>query len=626
MHCVIVPCVVALLPLSARAEFVEFAVTIDGFQASVETTATGSGTVLLNTTLNVLHWSIDYQNLSGPLTAAHFHGAAGICEPAGVQLGISGAGPATGSIMGSAAISPQQEADLLTGLWYVNLHTELNPAGEARGQVVPTPLGDPVPNVPEGSVRIFLQTLATGLTAPNWGTHAPGHPQRLFVTDQPGILWAIDLGTGEKTVFLDVSNLIVGLGIFGPNTFDERGLLGVAFHPDYLSNGLLYTYTSEPDSGEPDFSTMPEGADPNHQTLIREWTVPNPADPASVVDPGSTRVLLRIDQPQFNHDGGALSFGHDGMLYISLGDGGAADDQESGIDPFGVPNIGHGCLGNGRDPATILGTVIRIDPGGSNAANGQYGVPKDNPFVGVEGFVDEIFAYGFRNPFRFSFDSLSGDLYLADVGQNDIEEVDIVVSGGNYGWNHKEGSFTFIPNGASSGYVTDLSQEAPSDLIDPIAEYDHGDGIAIIGGFVYRGTSIPALVGRYVFGEFAVSFSNDGRLFYLNEFDQVQEFRLVPSTFGRSLLGWGQDAAGEMYVLANGTGVPFGDTGVVLRVAPLVAAADLNFDGVVGIVDLLMLLEIWGPCSGPCDTCLGDIDGNCRVGIGDFLALLSSWG
>ena len=604
-------------------EVVNFVTTIDGSQATplpVETDASGTGTVTLDTGSNLLTWDVTYQDLSGPLTAAHFHGPAPICEPAGVEVTISNGGAASGVIQGSATISALEAADLLAGLWYVNLHTALNPGGEIRGQVAPVPLGDPLPPIPAGTVHVELQTVATGLTAPNWGTQAPGDADRLFVTDQDGILWAIDLGTGDKTVFLDVSPLLVDLGIFGPDSFDERGLLGVAFHPDYQENGLLYTYTSEPDSGEPDFSTMPDGSDPNHQTLIREWEVPNPGDPDSVVDPDSTRELLRIDQPQFNHDGGAINFGADGMLYVSLGDGGAGDDQETGVDPFGIPNIGHGCAGNGRSPATILGTVIRIDPLGSSSANGQYGIPNDNPFVGQEGFVEEIFAYGFRNPFRFSFDSLTGDLYLADVGQNDIEEVDIVVSGGNYGWNHKEGSFFFIPNGALAGYVTDMPQDAPPDLIDPVAEYDHDDGIAIIGGFVYRGIKIPALEGRYVFGEFAQTFSNDGRLFYLDDDDVIQEFQFIGRAgLGLSLLGTGRDANGEVYALANATGVPFGDTGVVLRIAPKLG--DLDADGIVGILDFLALLAMWGQGNVAADL---DMDG--MVGINDFLLLLANWG
>ena len=166
---------------------------------------------------------------------------------------------------------------------------------------------DPIPElIRKGDIPIRLETVASGLTAPNWGTFAPGHPDRLFVTDQDGILWAIQLGTGEKSVFLDVSNRLVRLGISGPGTFDERGLLGVAFHPDYVTNGLLYTYTSQPVDGPADFSTMPYGVAANHQSVITEWNVADPTDPDSVVDPNSAQELLRIDQPQFNHDGGAL--------------------------------------------------------------------------------------------------------------------------------------------------------------------------------------------------------------------------------------------------------------------------------------------------------------------------------
>jgi len=413
-----------------------------------------------------------------------------------------------------------------------------------------------------GEIRIRLDSVATGLTAPNWGTFAPGDPEplRLFVTDQNGILWAIHLETGEKTVFLDVRDLLVSLGTGGPGTFDERGLLGVAFHPDYAVNGLLYTYTSEPVNGEADFSTLPEGTTADHQSVITEWSVPNPGDPASVVDSTSRFELLRIDQPQFNHDGGAINFGPDGMLYISLGDGGNADDQ----------GTGHGTEGNGQNPGTILGTILRIDATGSNSSNGKYGIPADNPFVGRQNFLDEIFAYGLRNPFRFSFDSVTGEMYVGDVGQNDIEEIDIVTSGGNYGWNLKEGTFFFDPNGDENGFVTDVDPGGiPLGLIDPIAQYDHNEGIAVIGGFVYRGTKIPKLEGKYVFGDLSRQFfGNNGRLFYLDD-GEIHEFEITNfESLGLSLLGFGQDAVGEIYVLGNMTGTPFGDTGVVLKIAP----------------------------------------------------------
>ena len=452
--------------------------------------------------------------------------------------------------------------------------------------LVSLPLGaaeliDPIPkSIKQAGARLTLEPVATGLTAPNWGVSAPGQPNRLFVTDQDGILWSIDLTTGDKVVFADLSGLLVPLGAFGPGTFDERGLLGVAFHPDYQANGFLYTYTSEPATGAADFAA-PESAVANHEAVITEWQVPNPADPASVVDPLSRRVLLQIEEPNFNHNAGAINFGPDHQLYIALGDGGAADDQ----------GAGHSPQGNGQNPGNILGNILRIDPNGNNSANGQYGVPADNPFFPggagpfggeagcTDGVCDEIFAWGFRNPFRTSFDKDTGDLYAADVGQNDIEEVDVVVAGGNYGWRIKEGSFCFDPNGDDPGFVTDDASCGPPGLIDPVAEYDHDEGIAIVGGFVYRGKDIPSLHGRYVFGDFSRQFSgNNGRLFFLNKKDIVKKNRIKTSriselrlagqdALGLSLLGFGQDANGELYVLGNSTGVPFGDTGVVLRIA-----------------------------------------------------------
>jgi glucose/arabinose dehydrogenase len=425
-------------------------------------------------------------------------------------------------------------------------------------------LSDPIPGAIQGGIPIALATVATGFTAPNWAYFAPGVPDRLFVTDQNGILWAVDLSTGAKTVFLDVSTRVVPTG--------ERGLLGVAFHPAYQSNGFVYTYTSEPAAMAIDFP-LPLGVTPDHASVITEWIVPQPGDPAAVIDPTSGRIVLSIAQPQANHNGGALTFGPDDRLYISLGDGGAGDDQGSGHSP----------QGNGQDPGNLLGTILRIDPDGADSANGQYGVPAENPFFPggpgpfggsngcLDGLCDEIFAFGFRNPFRFSFDSATGDIYAADVGQHFVEEVDLVRRGGNYGWPVKEGSFCFDSNGTGPGFVTDNPDPAcgqPSlGLIDPIAQYDHNEGNAIIGGFVYRGASIPGLRGRYIFGDLS-----RGRLFALERWDRLQEGQAGSGVITElqdqpdlsfSLLGFGQDASGEIYALGNLSG-----TGVILKLVP----------------------------------------------------------
>jgi len=466
-----------------------------------------------------------------------------------------------------------------------------------------------------GGPKIELEPVANGLTAPLKGTTAPGLPNHLFVPDQIGKLWAINLTNNSKTLFLDVSSLLVPLGvIFGPGcdppvpagsepSFDERGLLGVAFHPDFQTNGKFYTYTSEPATVPP---TFPAPFPPDHQNVISEWIANNPGNPAAGVDP-ARRVLMRVNWPQFNHDGGDLAFGPDGMLYISMGDGGGADDQDgqlfivTGTCGAEAPMVGHGPNGNGQNLNVPLGKIHRIDVDGDDSANGEYGIPADNPFVGEGGGVlEEIYAFGFRNPYRFSFDTVTGKLYVGNVGQNDIEEVELVVSGGNYGWRLKEGTLCFDPGDfdADSGDADPCSAPVP-EVIDPIAQYDtHGEGHSVIGGFVYHGSRFPALRGRYVFGEFSRLFNfpagpnNFGRLLYLaqkhtrlGKLHNIQELSDFPEAIAAlglndpnqppaffpqtlAVLGMGQDASGEIYVMGNINGIPFGTDGVLLRLAP----------------------------------------------------------
>ena len=414
-----------------------------------------------------------------------------------------------------------------------------------------------------GAISIELTTVITDLVSPVMGTATASLPDYLFIVEQTGQVWQTNAASGFQRLFFDLSSSLVPLGVAGSGTFDERGLLSFIFHPQYAENGLVYTYASEPISGTADFTTIPMTATEtaNHQAVIAQWTVENPTHPVnSMVMTSTKKVLLRIDQPQFNHNGGALAFGPDNMLYIALGDGGGRDDE----------GFGHGATGNGLDATNPLGTILRIDPLGNSSANGMYGIPADNPFVGAtDGTLTEIYAYGFRNPYRISFDSQTGALYAADVGQGHIEEIDIVEAGGNYGWKHLEGSFFFDDNGAQRGFATDLNINAiPQTVLDglrgPIAEYDHDEGISVTGGFVYRGAALPELDGRYIFGDWSRSFgAPEGRLFYLDAANAIREFQLRNRPAVEIYVsGFAQDASGELYVMGNTTGNPFPAEGV----------------------------------------------------------------
>jgi len=419
-----------------------------------------------------------------------------------------------------------------------------------------TKITDPIAaRIPKGSLAVGLEPVIGGLVSPLGLLEPNDGSKRLFVYDQIGKIWILKDGIPLSTPFLDVSASLVGLNI----NYDERGLLGFAFHPNFASNRKFYTYTSQPVQGVADFTVAMTGS-PNHQAVISEWMAQ--AGQPDLADPASQRVLLRIDQPQFNHNGGALRFGLDGYLYMTMGDGGAGDDQGDG----------HVAGGNGQSIQNVYGKILRIDVNGSNSTNGRYGIPSDNPLVGVPG-VDEIYAYGLRNPFSMSFDSLTHRLYVADAGQNNIEEVDLIVKGGNYGWPLKEGSFFFDPNGSGPGFVTTVPvTPLPAGLVDPIAEYDHDDGSVIVGGFVYRGSSLPSLTGFYVAGDFGTSFSNpSGRLFYVNiSSGLIQEFQIdsTDSSLGLWLKGFGQDLGGEIYVCGSERLGPDGATGRVIKLIP----------------------------------------------------------
>jgi hypothetical protein len=316
----------------------------------------------------------------------------------------------------------------------------------------------------------------------------------------------------------------------------------------------------------------------DHQSVIAEWQV-STGNP-DLVDTATRREVMRIDEPQSNHNGGALEFRlADHYLYISLGDGGLANDVGPGHNPT---------TGNAQDKSTVLGKILRIDPLNPSlttgspdpiSANGKYRVPASNPFVGMAGAVPEIYVLGLRNPYRFSFDATANQMVIGDVGQNSIEEIDIGMPGKNYGWNKKEGNFLFNP---ATGTVSPDPAPDPA-LTNPIAEYSHTDGQAVIGGFVYRGALLPILSGKYVFGDLAQG--SDARLFYTDLSDGIiRELRLgIPEApMGAYLKGWGRDAAGELYALADTNIGPSGTGGKALKimfVPPTAAVSRKNHGG-----------------------------------------------
>jgi hypothetical protein len=448
-----------------------------------------------------------------------------------------------------------------------------------------------LPAIQKGNISVRLLPVATGMGAPDYGISPPGDTSRLFVIEQAGQLRILQNGALLPDAALDIQPRI-GSSHNPTSANDERGFLGLAFHPGFnmlASPGYrtLYTYATEPiPVGTSPTYPAPNNATQNYQLVINEWKM-SASDP-NVVDPLSRREIFSQGKTANNHNGGTIAFGPDGYMYLAIGDGGNAND-------VGASHIEPG--GNAQNLTTPLGKMIRIDPlnpsltaGSLNpvSSNGQYRIPADNPNMGPTQTVPEIYAMGLRNPYRFAFDRPdlggTGDLILSDVGQNNIEEIDRIIKGGNYGWAVKEGDFLFDRATGTIGAVPgNRSPGAPAGLIDPISgpmgtlEYDHGDGISITGGFVYRGTAIPELMGKYVFGDLAIRNAPprvDGRLFYADlQQGTINEFR-IPQ-FPNDLLpnqvtvhGFGQDASGELYAMVTNT-PPNGTGGIVYKFAPI---------------------------------------------------------
>lgn len=349
-------------------------------------------------------------------------------------------------------------------------------------------VGEPQP----GDSGLAAVVVAEGLESPLFVT-APAGDDRLFIVERPGRIRILRSGRLLDTPFLDIVDRV--------STGGERGLLGLAFHPDYAVNGHFYVNYSDRDGN----------------TRVERFSASVDPDRA---DPASATLVLAIDQPYANHNGGMIAFGPDGMLFIGMGDGGSANDPH----------------GNGQDRTTLLGAMLRLDVDGGD----PYAVPADNPFVGQAGARGEIWALGLRNPWRFSFDRSGTRLYIADVGQNAWEEIDVVdasQAGLNFGWNVMEGTHCFGAGNCDRGGLT-----------LPAVEYGHDQGCSVIGGYVYRGSALPNLAGHYFYSDWCRGWL---RSFRVDGAGTVSDHTEWPVGDIGNPLGFGEDAAGELYIASQ---------------------------------------------------------------------------
>jgi glucose/arabinose dehydrogenase len=346
-----------------------------------------------------------------------------------------------------------------------------------------------------GTPALTSQRVASGLRSPLDLQSAPGDRERLYVVEQDGRIQIVRNGQVSSSPFLDIAGRISSGG--------ERGLLGLAFHPQFATSRRFFVnYT-----------------DPQGDTRIAEFRAPS----ADQADPQSERQLLFVAQPFPNHNGGGLAFGNDGMLYIGLGDGGSGGDPQ----------------GNGQNLGTALGKMLRIDVDRGS----PFAVPSDNPFTGRAGALATIWAYGLRNPFRFSFDRSTGDLYIGDVGQNQLEEIDVGLAsrrgGENYGWNIMEGNACYQP---ASGCNT-------SGITRPVLDYRHSDGCSVSGGVVYHGCRMPGHAGTYFYSDYCSSFIRSFRLQGGAAADPRDWTAQINRGQFTSIVSFGTDQEGEVYVV-----------------------------------------------------------------------------
>jgi glucose/arabinose dehydrogenase len=421
----------------------------------------------------------------------------------------------------------------------------------SRPASAPPASAPPAASASPSAADLRLELVADGVVAPV-GLVAPGEGGPALVIDQTGPILVLRDGQLLDEPWLDLTDRLARLN----PEYDERGLLGLAFHPAFAQNGRVFVYYSAPATN----------ADDNHDNVLSEFH----ADPGTDrADPASERVILRFGQPQPNHSGGGLGFGPDGLLYLGTGDGGGRGDADPG----------HAPGGNAQDPTRLLGKVLRIDVDGDG--DEPYAIPPDNPFADDDGGRPEIFALGFRNPWRLTWEP-AGDrrLLVSDVGFGRYEELDVVEAGGNYGWRVREGMHCLD----LAEPLEDLEScpEADDDgrpLVDPVLEYSHQDvGLAIVGGFVYRGSEMPDLRGRYVFGDWSADWTTQqptprGSLLVTDPLPTdagawTWRKLTLDEPLARFVTGIGEDGVGELYVMTRGLVGPVGLSGAVYRIAP----------------------------------------------------------
>lgn len=512
------------------------------------------------------------------------------------------------------------------------------------------------------------QLVQSGFNLPTFVTSAPGDYSRMFVLEKAGLIKIMDMTspayTTLATPFLDLTALVnTPSGTTAQQVSEERGLLGLAFHPQFQSNGKFYVYySSKTISGLPSGYTF-------YNTIVEYVVRPSgsttPDPTLNQADPASARVVLRILKPQTNHNGGWMSFGPDGYLYVSTGDGGNGGDTGAGH---------NAAIGNAQDTGVLLGKILRLDINsvgpapqgplwtGTNAASTlddsvvAYGIPPDNPTLpvvtnGTSPARREIWAYGLRNPWRNSFDRLTGDLWIADVGQDSWEELDFQpaltasnlaqVAGRNYGWRCFEGTVSYSTN---NGACPATYNTPP--LTSPIGVYSHGQGgtqpplafpttisgIAVTGGYVYRGCRVPELYGRYLFTDYNTS--NPSRIYSTTLVGGVAATPVQHNVFngstavtpnvpaanpaGVSVVSFGEDAYGEVYIVNQSSGRIFKlvtDTGGV----PL-ANVDYNRNGQVDLLDIFNFLNKWFSADP-----LADFNRVNGVELLDIFAFLQAW-